>query len=457
MPRLAEARLDLGVALVVAALAGLCGLATGMLPALHALRRSPLEALHAGARGVAGNRVADRARRGLVVATTALAFLLLAGATLVVRSWNRVAAADTGLETAGRLTFGLGIPDGKYTTPEQTGAFVAAVVERLRTLPGVEHAAAAFGQPFGDFSYSITLTARDGVPFDPDANDAPSAEIRVVTPDWFAAMGVPLRQGRTFTAADRHGATPVVIASETAVRRLLGGGDALGRTLELGTSLSLGRGRIGGEVVGVVGDVRDQRLEEEPRPIVYFVHDQQPVGFVHLVLAAAPERLAALVEPARRAVAEIDPDVPVYRVRTLDELLAAVTASRAFVARLLSGFAVAATALAAVGLFGVLAAAVAERRRELAVRGALGATPRRLVASVVNRAAALFALGMALGALVGLPLRRVLESQLYELSASDPRALVSAAALLGAVALAAAWAPARRAGRVDPMAVLREE
>lgn len=457
MPRLADARLDLGGALVVAALAGICGLATGLLPALHALRRDPIDALRGGSRGVAGNRLADRARRGLVVTTTALAFLLLAGAALVVRSWNRIAATDSGMRTAGRLTFAIGIPDGKYSTPEQTSALVAGVVERLRTLPGVESAGAAFGMPFGDFSYSITLTARDGVPFDPDADDAPSAEIRVVTPGWLETMGVPLRRGRLFTAADRHGAAPVVVASETAVARLLGGGDGLGRTLELGTSLGQGRGRIGGEVVGVVADVRDQALEEAPRPIVYFVHDQAPVGFVSVVLAAAPERLATLVEPVRRAVGELDADMPVYRVRTMEQLIASATASRALVARLLSGFALVATVLAAVGLFGVLAAAVAERRRELAVRGALGATPRQLVRLVVNRGVTLVAFGLALGAVAGLPLRRVLESQLFELSAGDPGTLAAAALGLVGVALASCWAPARRAGRIDPMTVLRQE
>jgi putative ABC transport system permease protein len=220
--------------------------------------------------------------------------------------------------------------------------------------------------------------------------------------------------------------------------------------------MAQGRGRIGGEVVGVVGDVRDQWLEE-PRSR----SSTSSTTRCRSASSPSPGRGAraprALVEPARRAVGELDPDVPVYRVRTLEELIASTTASRALVARLLSGFALTATALAAVGLFGVLAAAVAERRRELAVRGALGATPRRLVGLVVHRAVTLVGLGLALGIVAGLPLRRVLESQLYELSAGDPRTLAGAALLLAAVALVSCWGPARRAGRVDPMTVLRDE
>lgn len=456
LPRLQEARLDLGAALLAASLAGLCGLAIGLVPALHALRRDPAEALHAAGRGVAGHRAAGRTRRALVVTTTALAFVLIAGAALTLRSWNRVSSVDPGLDPAGKLTFGLGIPDGKYATAEATSSFVARLLERLEQLPGVTRAVAQFGQPYGDFRYAYTVSKIDGAEL-PDAGDDLTAAVRVVTPGYFETLGIPLVSGRTFTAADRHGAPPVVIASEAAVARLLADRPAVGRTLELGGSFWDERGNLGGEVVGVVGDVREHALDEAPEPVVYFVFDQAPSPGVTVTLATEPERTGALIEPARRVVADLDPDVPMHRVRTLEALIAESMAQRALVARLLTGFGAATTLLAAIGLFGVLAAAVADRRRELAVRGSLGATPGELVAIVVRQAALLDGLGLALGLGLAVPMARFLAGQLYEIEPGDPRTLAAAALALLVVSALSTWIPARRAASVDPASVLREE
>ena len=456
LPRLGEARLDLGVALLAALVAGGCGLAIGLFPALHALRRDPADSLRGAGRGVAGQLGAGRARRALVVATTALAFVLVAGAALTVQSWRRLSSVDPGFSPEGRLTFGVGIPDGKYATAEGVAAFVARIVERMEALPGVESAVAQFGQPYGDFHYSLSVRSLDGART-PEQGYDKTAEVRAVTPGYFETLGIPLVAGRTFSSADRHGAPPVVVASQSAAAQLLADRPAVGRTIELGGSFWDERGRLGGEIVGVVGDVRDQSLDDEVRPILYFVFDQQPSSFATVTLAAAPERLDALVDPARRALAELDPEVPVYRVRALDRLIADSLAQRTLAARLLAGFGAATTLLAAVGLFGVLAAAVADRRRELAVRGSLGATPKQLVGIVSRQAAILGGLGLLVGLAAAFPLARLIRSQLYEVAPGDPGTLALAAAILALVVAASAFAPARRAARVDPMAALREE
>jgi predicted permease len=455
LPRLGEAKLDLGIALLAAVVAGGCGLAIGILPSLHALRRDPADALRGG-RSVAGRLGAGRARGALVVATTALAFVLVAGATLTVRSWGRVSSIDPGFEPSGKLTFAVGIPDGRYATAEAVGSLVDRILERMGRLPGVERAAVSFGQAFGDFQYTLSVRSVDGARLSEDEDR--NAAVRIVTPGWFEAMGVPLVAGRTFSDRDRHGAPLVVVASRRAVAELLTGDrPAIGRSIELGGDFWTERGRLRGEVVGVVGDVRDQALDEEPKPILYFVFDQQPASFATVTLRAAPARLDALVEPARRALAEIDPDIPLYRANTLERLIANTLAQRTLAARLLSGFGAATSLLAAVGLFGVLAAAVADRRRELAVRGSLGATPRELVAIVTRRAAWLGVAGLALGLLSAIPFARLIRSQLYEIAPGDPTTLLLAALLLAAVVALASWVPARRAARVDPIAALREE
>jgi predicted permease len=456
LPRLEDARFGLPAIAAVATLAGLAGLAVGLAPALVAVRRDPSAALHAGSRALAGHRGAGRLRRGLVVATTALAFVLIAGAALVVRSAERVAAVDPGFASDGRLTFRVALSDAGYPTAEDNARFADRLLERLGALPGVESVNAAFGAPFTGFDYAITVHSLDGAEV-PDPQTAPAPQIRVVTPGWFRDHGIPLRAGRELTAADRHGAPPVVVLSEAAAREIVPDGDPLGREVRIGTGFGLDRGRAGGEVVGVVADLRDERLDRAPRPTLYLAYDQFPLGHLTIVVAAAPERIGGLVEPIRRAVAELDAEMPIFRVRSYETLIGRTLARRRLVARLLAGFALATGALAALGLFGVLAAAVVERRRELAVRGALGATPTSIVRLVVGEGVRLAALGVALGLAAAWPLTRYLQSELYELSPHDPATLAAAALGLAVLAVAVTAIPARRAARLDPVAILRQD
>jgi len=287
-------------------------------------------------------------------------------------------------------------------------------------------------------------------------------QIRVVTPDFFRTLGIPLVRGRTFTDADREGTVPVAVLSETAARRIFGAQDPLGHHLTLGTRLGLGkdRPRAGGQVIGVVRDIRDESLASAGRPWVYVVHAQFPVPYLSPVLRTAGDP-AALVAPARTVLAGLDPDIPMDRVRTMGEWVSVSMAAHRFYAWLVGGFAVLALGLAAVGVYGVLSQAVGERTREIGLRVALGAAPREVTALVVRQGVAPAALGLGGGLLLALALTRALRASLapmlYDVGPSDLPTYGAVAALIFAVALVAAWVPARRATRVDPMVALRSE
>ncbi|MFN7942919.1 MAG: ADOP family duplicated permease [Thermoanaerobaculia bacterium] len=456
LPRIGEASFDLPAALFAAALAGLCGLAVGLAPALLALRLDPIGALRAGARTILGQRGVGRARRALVVATTTFAFVLVSGSLVVARSYAQLAEVHPGFATTDLLTFSVGLPQTSYDTPEKVSGAVTALRERLAALPGVRAVAAEFGQPFADFAFGITLSKRDGVEI-PDAPDQPSAQVRVVTPGYFALRGTPVRSGREFAPGDRWGGENVVLLNESAARSLYPGVDPLGHSLELGFSFYRERGRAGGNVVGVVGDVRDQHLESEAPPTIYLLHDQLPATFLTFTVAAQPGQLDRLSEPVRREVAALDADLPIFRVRPLATLVADTLARRRFAARLLAGFAGIAITLALVGLFGILATSISERRRELAVRGALGATPRALVAGVLGQAARLIAVGIGVGLAALLPLAPYLAPELYRISPTDPPTVGLAVVAVAIAGLVIAWIPARRASRIEPAAALRAE
>jgi hypothetical protein len=363
-----------------------------------------------------------------VVTTCALAVVLVAAASVMSRSYARLAGVSSGFVTKDRISFALSIPEASYPTPERRSAFLSNLLARLQTLPSVQGAAATFGLPYGDFGYSISLTQLDGVKQDDATAFTPT--IRVVTPGFFSVMGIPVRRGREFAPTDRFGSAPVVIMNETAERRIFPGLGALDRTLEIGSRLNQGRARAGGQVIGVVADVREQRLHREPPAILYFVHDQFPVDLVTVVVAAPATGAESLTPAIREALRALDPDVPLFRLRSLEELRLASIASRLSVARVMNGFALA---------------------------GRTWALAAHLVRAVVAEAGRLVALGAAAGLLLSIPLLGFARSVLYEVSAWDPASLATSVIALVAGGLAAAFIPARRAARLQPAAVLKEE
>jgi putative ABC transport system permease protein len=434
------------------------GLVFGAAPSLHLLRRrEETGSLVSGERGsTAGARV-QRWRQVLVAAQMALAVTLVAGAGLLAKSFTRLMATDPGFDPHGALTFRLSVPDVGYERPERVATFVRTVEQRLRAAPGVTEVGTIFGLPLTGFDFSMSLRSLDGRRLDAEEeNRRVAPQMRIVTPGYFAAMGIPIVRGRGFTARDREGTTPVVVVSETGGRRIFEGQDPIGHRFELGTSMGLGRGPVGGEVVGIAGDIKGAGLAAPVRPLIYAVHDQFPVGYLQMVLRTSGDPLA-LAETARRAVAAVDPNVPIFQVRTLEQRLGASVSQARFLALVVGLFAAVALVLAAVGIYGVVAYAVAQRTREVGIRMALGARTADILWLVLRQGVVLAAVGATLGLAGALFATRALGRLLYQVTPSDPATFAAGIVVLMTVALLASLLPARRAAAIDPMEALRNE
>jgi putative ABC transport system permease protein len=455
IPLLRETRVD-GV---VIGFIGLVTLVTvvlfGLLPAWQTATLGGLASrLQSESRGTTGTRL--RTRNALVVAQTALAVLLLVGAGLLLKSFVRLQRVDPGFDPRHVLTFGVSLPDVAYAKPAQSALFYQQLTERLEGLPGVQAAGAVFGLPLTGFGYGISALSIDGRKLSDAEQDALSIQIRVVTPDYFAAMGIPVRRGRGIQPGDRVGAPAVIVVNEAAARRVWPDQDPLGHHLIVGTRLGLGGDHAGGEVVGVIGDLKERGLAQQARPTLFLSHAQFPTGFMGVAIRTTGDPLA-LTGPARAALAATDPNVPLFRLRSMEQLVASSVAQPRLYALLLALFALVAITLAGVGLYGVLAQTVAQRGRELGVRMALGATAREVVGMVLKQAIRLAATGVLIGLAVGFVATRLLATLLYGVAPSDPGTFAGVGTGLFVVALLASVIPARRATRVDPMEALRTE
>jgi len=455
IPLLGETRVDAGVLAFICAITAVTALLIGLLPAWQATAWSGIAGrLHAEGRGTTARRL--RTRNVLVVAQTALAVLLLAGAGLLVKSFVRLQRVNPGFDPAHVLTFGVSLPDAGYPKPQQSAFFYQQLLERLSALPGVRTAGAVFGLPLSGADYSISALTIDGRTLSQQEQDALSLQIRVVTPDYFAAMGIPIRRGRGITAGDRPGAPLVIVVNEAAARRVWPGQEAVGHQLVTSTKLGLGGDRAGGEVVGVIGDLKDGGLAQPTSPTMYLAHAQFPVGFMNVAIRTTGDPLA-LAAPVQAALAAIDPDVPLFRTRSMVQLVGADVAQPRLYALLLATFALVAITLAGVGLYGVLSQGVVQRQRELGVRMALGASSTDVVSLVLRQAVRLTTVGIVLGIAAGLVATRGLQVLLFGVGAQDPTTFVSVASGLFVVALLASAIPARRAARLDPVVALRTE
>lgn len=455
IPLIASTRVDGTVLLFAVAVTLGTVLLFGLLPALHSAALGRLaDRLKAEGRGVAAGR--GRTRAALVVAETALAVVLLAGAGLLVRSFYRLEHVNPGFNPAHVLTFGVSLPDAAYPKPALADQFYHQLIDRVDAIPGVETAGAIFGMPFTGFGYSISALTVDGRTLPHDEQEALSVQVRVVTPQFFPAMGIPIRRGRGIEATDRSGAPPVIVINTAAAKRIWHGEDPLGHTFVIGTRLGLGGGYAGGTVVGVIGDIKSGSLHETTAPTIYLSHAQFPTGFMGVAVRTDGDPLG-LTKVVQAALAATDPNVPMFHVRSMEQLVDASVARPRLYASLLALFSLVAVLLAAIGLYGVLAQSVAQRARELGIRMALGAPAREVVRLVIAQASRLAGLGVVIGVAVALVVSKALASLLFGVSPRDPATLVSVAVMLFIVALVASWIPARRAGRVEPMAVLRDE
>ncbi len=426
----------------------LCGLA----PAIDTARTQLTDALKEDARSGGGGR---RLFKALVVGEVALAVLLLAGAGLLLGSFARMQRLRAGFDTERVLTFWVRPPVSRYPASEGP-----AVVERLLThvqqVPGVESAAVNRCTPFTGCSNTV-------LHFTDRANEEgrePAVGRHYISADYFRTLGIPLLAGRALTAEDRAGRPPVTVISDSAARRYWPGENPIGKRVWFGvTTGPFSDPAHAAEIVGVVGDVKYEAVDRpnsNGRPEFYTSYLQ--FSFPDTMIIVKTRGPASSLVPAmRRAVAGIDPSLPIYDVLTLDDRISGALSRPRFNAALVSGFAAAALIVAALGVYGMLSFSVSSRLREIGVRLALGAAPSRMVRFILGEGLRLAAAGVAIGLLAALAVGRVTRSLVLEVSPADPRILTAVALVMLAVACLAAFLPARRASGVDPIVTLRDE
>jgi putative ABC transport system permease protein len=452
IPRLENVRIDAIVILFTMAIALVTGVLFGLVPALTATRGLSASLKESG-RGAVSHRGGSRVRGALVVGELALAVMLLAGAGLLMRSFMKLQAVDPGFRPDQALTFELTLPDARYAEDQQRIAFFDQLLPRLRALPGVRAASAVMGLPLSGMDFIISFEVEGGPPVPPAQQ--PAMQVRVATPDYFRTIGIPLKRGRGFSEDDRAGTTRVVLITESAARQFFPNEDPLGKKIKLGWGRGAGK-RAGGEVVGIVGDAKEAGLDEPNPPEIYMPLRQWPVDFMSVVVKTATPP-ASLSDAVRAEVYAVDSNLPVSNVRTLDEIVARSISQPRFYMLLLTMFAAVALALAAIGIFGVLSYAVAQRTREIGIRMALGAQERTVIGLVVREAMTLVILGVACGTVAALFLSQTMTRMLFSVTPTDPTTFATVATGLLAVALCASYLPARRATRVDPIIALRTE
>ncbi len=432
------APLDSTVLLFLLGISTATGLLCGLAPALQTLRSDTNSVIKSGSQPGGGSA---GVRSTLVVLEFALALILVAGAGILVKSFQRLMQVDPGFTPGGVLTLRISVPPSR-----KPDVLFHRIEGALRTLPGVESIAATNTLPL---IANRANTTRFTVPGSPQINpDAlPAAQIRAVSPDYFRTMGIPLRSGRTFTERDLN--DPVVIVNETMARRFWPGEDPIGRKFVTGP---WGPNPNYSTIVGVAGDVKNFGLDSEPSNDLYF--PSLTPSFLVLKSAGAPGSLAGAV---RQQIRAIDSDLPVSDLRTMDDILAQSARSRRWTMALLAVFAGLALLLALIGIYGVMAWLVSQRTREIGIRIALGASQGQVLRMVIRYGIGLSSIGMAVGIAGALALRRVLAGLVFEVSTADPLIYAGVAVLMLAVALLACYVPARRAARVDPLIALRWE
>jgi putative ABC transport system permease protein len=450
LPRIESAPMDGTVIAFTAGAALLTGILFGLAPAVQTSRADLVTSLKEGGRGARTSR--GRLRSGLVIVEVGLAVMLLTGAGLLIKSFYELQKVDPGFEPAGTLAFSLALPEARYPDDGQSEQLFARLLERVEAMPGVRSAGAVLGVPMSgtDFVIGFDVVGREPLP----PGERQSLQTRVATPDYFSTVGIPVVRGRTFSPQDRADAPQVALINQAAVRQFFADEDPVGQRIEMGWTRD--GVRVGGEIVGVVGDVRQFGLGEDFVPEIYFPHAQVPYPSMTVTIRAEADPLA-LVGGIRSELAALDPDLPISNVRTLEQVLATSVAEPRFYMLLLTAFAGAALLLAAIGIFGVTSYFVAQRTGEIGIRLALGAAPKSVLMLVIGQGLGLIAAGVALGILGAVGTTRLLDSLLYGVSVTDPAVFVLVPALLTVAALLACYIPARRAIRLDPLVALRRD
>jgi putative ABC transport system permease protein len=450
IPRLAETRVDSGVILFTFGASVLAGILFGIGPALQASKLDLSGALKESGRGSMSGPARQRLRSGLFVSEVALALVLVIGAGLLIRSLLEAVGVHPGFNPANVLSVRVTLLNPTYRQDAQRQAFFQNALERLRAMPGVRAAGAVYCPPLGgdcgDYFYFPTDRPAPG------PADTPLSLFNVAAPGYFRAMEIPLIEGREFTDSDSRGSTPVVIVNQNIARRWWPRESPLGKQIRYGKAEERGPAY---EIVGVVGDVKQMGLDEEQEPEM-FMPAAQSSNAAHVLMVRASSDPAGLATAAEREILAIDKDASV-RVQTMTQFIAETLARRKFSTLLLAIFGGAALLLALIGVYGVTAYGVSQRTHEIGIRKALGAQPADVLFMVVRQGLLLTVAGIAIGLAGALAATRLMQSLLFGVRAADPLTFAVVPILVAGVASLAAYLPARRASKVDPMIALRYE
>jgi predicted permease len=445
IPRIEVVTVDTRVLAFTAGIGLLTGLLFGLMPALRAYRMGMVAAMHEGGRGGTSSR---RSTSALVAAQFALSFVLLIGAGLLLKSFQRLQSVELGFNPEKLLTMVVSLPARKYSKPEQTLQFYQSLSDRMRSLPGVRAAGLATNIPFVGDDNTDNFIVEGHEP--EAAGEGVQVQLLSMTPGHLQAMGIPLLSGRDFLETDNSNSQLVAIVDETLARKYWPDGNALGKRVETTGDLQWMT------IVGVVGGIKQDGFAEELQPHIYMPLAQSPELLAKLVIRTdGPPN--ATIGAIRTAVSELDPSIPVFSIRTMHDVMDLTLNSQRLTNLLLTSFSVLAVLLAAVGIYGTMSLYVGSRKNEFGIRLALGAQPGVLLRSVLREGMVLIAAGVAVGLVGALALTRTIASLLFQVSPTDPIVFTGVPLVLVVVALIACFVPARRASRVDPISALRHE
>jgi putative ABC transport system permease protein len=433
------------------------GILFGLAPALQATSPDLANSMKDGGRGASTGSSRGRLRDGLVMAEVAIAFVLLAGSGLLIRSFFGLIGSDAGFDSTNVLTFGMPVSDKIYPDPQRLNEYFRQIQAAVRAVPGVRETAltcapplqgSCYGMPMQVASHAIVDRANRGGGF-----------YKIVSPAYFHALGIKLQKGRFLTEHDVKGSPPVLLINSRLATKFFPGEEPLGQRILI-QEIVPGKTELGPEiaweVVGIIGDEKVNGLNDERSAGVYVSNDQSPAYFQNLIVKAnlQPESLQKAVEAA---IHSVNKDQALVDIKTLDQLKSESMLANRLETMLLTIFSGIALLLAAIGIYGVISFSVAQRTHEIGIRSALGASAPVLLRMVLGRGLLLTIIGLGIGLAGTLSLTRLLVSILYNVGARDPYTMGSVAAILALVSLAACLIPARRATKVDPLVALRYE